>query len=66
MVGVELALANLLYRFDWRLPDDMKAEELDMTEAPGSSVRRMPNLLVIAIAHQSPVAIAQRFRTYLC
>ncbi|KAK1303901.1 Cytochrome P450 71A4 [Acorus calamus] len=55
MAGVELALANLLCRFDWRLPDDMKAEELDMTEAPGITVRRMSNLLVIATAHQSCV-----------
>ncbi|KAK1327230.1 Cytochrome P450 71B34 [Acorus calamus] len=53
MAEVELALASLLYRFDWRLPEKMKAEELDMREAPGLTVRRMPNLLVIATPHQS-------------
>ncbi|KAK1274616.1 Cytochrome P450 71A1 [Acorus gramineus] len=41
MVVVELVLANLFCRFDWRLPDDMKAEELDMTGAPGITLRRI-------------------------
>ncbi|KAK3006073.1 hypothetical protein RJ639_016305 [Escallonia herrerae] len=30
---VELALANLLYWFDWRLPEGMRAEDMNMEEA---------------------------------
>jgi len=29
-VTVELALANLLYNFDWEMPQGLKAEDIDM------------------------------------
>ncbi|KAJ7968649.1 Cytochrome P450 [Quillaja saponaria] len=32
---VELALANLLYCFDWKLPNGMKEEDVDMEEMAG-------------------------------
>ncbi|KAH7515700.1 hypothetical protein FEM48_Zijuj10G0054300 [Ziziphus jujuba var. spinosa] len=35
---VELGLANLLYRFDWKLPDGMKEEDLNMEEKAGISL----------------------------
>ena len=35
--NVELALANLLYHFNWRLPEGMKLEDLDMEETSGLS-----------------------------
>ena len=35
ILNVELALANLLYHFDWKLPNGLKAEDLNMEEAPG-------------------------------
>lgn len=35
---VELALVNLLYHFDWKLPLGMKEEDLDMEEISGFSL----------------------------
>ncbi|XVF70855.1 hypothetical protein PTKIN_Ptkin11bG0195800 [Pterospermum kingtungense] len=51
---VELALARLLYHFDWKLPNRMKHEDLDMSEAFGSSVRRKNNLYLIPIPYHAP------------
>ncbi|EEE66808.1 hypothetical protein OsJ_23560 [Oryza sativa Japonica Group] len=33
--NMEFALANLLYHFDWNLPDGMLHKDLDMQESPG-------------------------------
>uniref|UniRef100_A0A803ND80 Cytochrome P450 n=1 Tax=Chenopodium quinoa TaxID=63459 RepID=A0A803ND80_CHEQI len=35
VANFELALANLLYSFDWGLPDDMKSEDIDTDTLPG-------------------------------
>ncbi|XP_075650607.1 cytochrome P450 71B34-like [Castanea sativa] len=35
---IELALANLLYCFNWKLPDGMKEEDINMEEAAGLSL----------------------------
>ncbi|KAG6650769.1 cytochrome P450 71B36-like isoform X2 [Carya illinoinensis] len=35
---IELALANLLYCFDWKLPPGMKEEDIDMEESLGLSL----------------------------
>nr|AYM55615.1 cytochrome p450 [Croton stellatopilosus] len=37
---VELSLANLLYKFDWEMPDEMKGQDLDMEVQPGITVHR--------------------------
>ncbi|MBA0792291.1 hypothetical protein Gohar_016801 [Gossypium harknessii] len=47
MAVVELSLAKLLSHFDWKLPNGMKNEDLDMTEAFGASVRRKSELYLI-------------------
>ncbi|KAJ4783820.1 Cytochrome P450 71A1 [Rhynchospora pubera] len=44
MVTIELAIANLLYSFDWRLP----GRDLDMDEGVGLSVPRKNPLYLIA------------------
>ncbi|KAL0295076.1 UNVERIFIED_CONTAM: cytochrome [Sesamum radiatum] len=49
---VELALAMLLYHFDWTLPNGMKPEEMDMTEFSGVSARRNTNLYIIPIVRR--------------
>ncbi|XP_010458751.1 PREDICTED: cytochrome P450 71B2 isoform X2 [Camelina sativa] len=44
---VELALMNLLYYFDWSMPDGMKGEDIDMEEAGNISiVKKIPLQLV--------------------
>lgn len=48
---MELILANLLYHFDWELPNGVKSGELDMAEAFGISVRRKSKLLLHAKRH---------------
>ncbi|CAN0889321.1 Cytochrome P450 71B36 [Linum grandiflorum] len=48
-ITVEIALANLLYCFDWKLPEGMKPEDVTMEERSGVSLtasRKEPLLLV--------------------
>ncbi|XVE50814.1 hypothetical protein DITRI_Ditri01bG0193600 [Diplodiscus trichospermus] len=47
--SVESPLANLLYHFDWKLPNGMKHEDLDLTESYGLTVRRKNDLFLIPI-----------------
>ncbi|XP_047059191.1 cytochrome P450 71A1-like [Lolium rigidum] len=46
--SIELALASLLYHFDWELPAAAKASKLDMSELYGLSVRLKANLCLVA------------------
>ncbi|XP_054815521.1 cytochrome P450 71D10-like isoform X2 [Prosopis cineraria] len=46
--NIELPLANLLYHFDWKLPNGMTHEEFDMSETFGAGVRRKENLRFIS------------------
>lgn len=47
MAIVELALANLLYHFDWKLPNDMKEEDLNMEESSGLTHYKKEDLLLV-------------------
>ncbi|EOY13939.1 Cytochrome P450 [Theobroma cacao] len=51
IASVELLLANLLYHFDWKLPNGKKPEDLDMTELFGASLQRKEDLCVVPIPH---------------
>ncbi|XP_062182912.1 desmethyl-deoxy-podophyllotoxin synthase-like [Phragmites australis] len=44
--NIEIALASLLYHFDWELPSGVKKGEIDMTEAFGVTVKRKAELLL--------------------
>ncbi|KAL3575385.1 hypothetical protein D5086_023486 [Populus alba] len=48
---VEIALAQLLHSFDWKLPPGLEAKDIDNTEAFGISMHRTVPLQVIAKPH---------------
>lgn len=45
---VELALANLLFRFDWKLPEGMSPKDVDMEEALGITMHKKVPLHLVA------------------
>ncbi|XP_037446787.1 premnaspirodiene oxygenase-like [Triticum dicoccoides] len=49
LAHVELALAALLFHFDWELPGGVAAEDLDMTEEFGVTARLRSDLVVVAV-----------------
>ncbi|KAL5737418.1 hypothetical protein ACOSP7_030179 [Xanthoceras sorbifolium] len=57
MANIEFPLAMLLYNFDWKRPDEIKHEDIDMTEEFGATVRRKNDLWMIPSSYQhSPIA----------
>ncbi|XVF70842.1 hypothetical protein PTKIN_Ptkin11bG0194300 [Pterospermum kingtungense] len=50
--NIELPLANLLYHFDWKVPDGMKCEDLEMTESFGLTVRRKKDLFLVPFRYR--------------
>ncbi|WVZ59032.1 hypothetical protein U9M48_009240 [Paspalum notatum var. saurae] len=49
--NIEIALASLLYHFDWKLPLGVNPENLDMTEVFGITAKRKAELLLHPIPH---------------
>lgn len=47
MASVELVLANLVHKFNWKLPMGAKCEDLDVMEQPSVVLRRKHPLLVV-------------------
>ncbi|XP_057421867.1 cytochrome P450 71D11-like [Lotus japonicus] len=57
MANVEEVLAFLLYHFDWRLPNGMKNEDLDLTEEFGITIIKKYDLYLIpTVVHPLPAA----------
>ena len=50
--SITLALAQLLYHFDWKLPNGTKTEDLDMTEGTGVTVSRKEDLILIPTTYE--------------
>ncbi|KAM0937052.1 putative premnaspirodiene oxygenase [Dioscorea sansibarensis] len=48
MATIMIALANTLYHFDWKLPNEMPGENIDMTEVSGFNNRKKSPLLLMA------------------
>lgn len=44
---VEFGLANLLYHFDWKLPEGVEVKDIDVEEAPGLTVNKKNELLLV-------------------
>lgn len=53
VANVELALANLLFHFDWKMPNGEKPEDLDMDESFGLSVKKKNDLKLIPVKYSS-------------
>ncbi|WRX31342.1 Cytochrome P450 - like 10 [Theobroma cacao] len=45
---LELALANLLYKFDWEMPAGMNKEDLDFDVIPGITMHKKNALCLVA------------------
>ncbi|KAJ8615499.1 hypothetical protein MRB53_034871 [Persea americana] len=48
---MRFALANLQYFFDWKMPNGMRQEDLDMSEAGDVIVCLRSAVLLIPVAH---------------
>ncbi|KAK1271784.1 Cytochrome P450 71A9 [Acorus gramineus] len=46
---IELVLANLLHRFEWKLPGELRGVDLNMDEAHGITIRRKQSLMLVAV-----------------
>ncbi|XP_060186531.1 premnaspirodiene oxygenase-like [Lycium barbarum] len=53
LANVGQLLAQLLYHFDWKLPNGQSHQSLDMTESPGVSATRKDDLILIATPYDS-------------
>lgn len=47
LATVEMTLAQLLYHFDWKMPQGMSSDSVDMTEEEGIAVARKKGLFVV-------------------
>ncbi|CAM8906254.1 unnamed protein product [Rhodiola kirilowii] len=58
MPNMLLPLAQLLYHFDWELPDGVKGEDLDMSESFGVTVRRKNDLFLVFKPHNHTASLS--------
>ncbi|KAK4359890.1 hypothetical protein RND71_022119 [Anisodus tanguticus] len=53
LANVGQLLAQLLYHFDWKLPNGQSHQSLDMAESPGVSATRKDDLILIVTPYDS-------------
>ncbi|KAH1063713.1 hypothetical protein J1N35_028700 [Gossypium stocksii] len=58
LANVELPLAQMLFHFDWKLPGEMKHEDMDMTEKFGISMKRENDLVLVPSPYHASISIA--------
>ncbi|XP_019102095.1 PREDICTED: cytochrome P450 71B36-like, partial [Camelina sativa] len=46
---VEFGLVNMLYQFDWTLPEGMVVEDIDMEESPGLNTSKKNELVLVPV-----------------
>jgi len=46
LANIELALASLLYHFDWKLPSGVEPKDVDVSEAAGLVGKKKTGLLL--------------------
>nr|ACF74516.1 amorpha-4,11-diene monooxygenase [Artemisia annua] len=47
LANVQLPLANILYHFNWKLPNGVSYDQIDMTESSGATMQRKTELLLV-------------------
>ncbi|PIA28378.1 hypothetical protein AQUCO_07000007v1 [Aquilegia coerulea] len=57
VMNIELSLAALLFHFDWKLPNSMKSEELDMDESFGLTLFKRNSLRLVPTLRFMPSSV---------
>ncbi|KAF8708785.1 hypothetical protein HU200_030174 [Digitaria exilis] len=61
---IELTLANLLYCFDWAMPEGMAPEDVNMEEAGGLTVHKKTPLLLVPTRYNTAGCIADEINLH--
>jgi len=51
LANMELALASLLYHFDWKLPNGMEPKDVDVSEVSGIVASKKTSLVLYPVTH---------------
>jgi len=54
LANIELALASLLYHYDWKLPDGVKPEDVQVCEGPGLIAKKKTGLILHPVTCIAP------------